>query len=83
MAPTINRTTAQVVKYLESDLVYHQTEYIVSVWAKLGLPEDALTTQLRKLVESVNERRENGPMDLGEVDWEYLTRRYVDMFGDD
>lgn len=81
VAPVLNDKTAQVAKYLESDLVYHQIEYIVQVWSKLGLPEENLTNQLVALVYDVNARRHGGPLDLSDVNWQILTDRYIEMFG--
>lgn len=83
--PILDEQTARIARYLESDLVYHQTEYIALVWAKLGLPKETLENELRGLMYDVRARANgngngNGHIKLDDVDWSALAERYAGLF---
>lgn len=77
----LNEETAFVASHLESDHVYHDIEYITRVWSATGLPESELADELEKVAAMML----NGSavdIDLDLVDWDFLARRYAEMFTD-
>lgn len=75
-----NEETLRIAKYLESDLVYHQTEHIVDVWQSTGLPRTSLEGVLLKAVHDVISSNGGADIDLGQVRWDALAERYEELF---